>query len=84
MSIQRNNTTKLLALAITGSVFAEGTAVYVVGKAVVRRDTQTLPLSRGDRVLAGDIVQTMRGATLIVKLSDGVFIKLRPGSRAKS
>lgn len=75
-----------LALCATG-VQAQDTAgrvIFALGDAQrVAPDGGAAPLSRGDAVLAGDLVRTGAGAHLQVLMSDGGRIALRPGSELR-
>lgn len=60
-----------------------GEVSFVAGRVLLGQGAQARALKVGDRVQAGDFLQTGAGGHLHIKTIDGGFLALRPSSRAQ-
>lgn len=83
MNVRMNRVVALMvAMLITPSAWAEaGRAMFVAGAANVERAGETLPLTKGSAVEAGDVVVTAEDGRVQLKMADGSRIAVRPSSR---
>ena len=73
------------AVAIPLSAYAEdlaGTVSFVVGDAVAKADKSAgHAIARGDKILAGEVIETGANGHVHLKMVDGAFVSIRPQSR---
>lgn len=87
-SVLANLKVCLVAFLIAGlpfSAFAEefaGTVSFVIGEANVKADKgASHAVSKGDKILAGEVIETGANGHVHLKMIDGAFVSIRPQSR---
>lgn len=59
-----------------------GTVSFVIGDAVAKTDKATgRTIARGEKILAGDVIETGANGHVHLKMIDGAFVSIRPQSR---
>ena len=72
-----------LTVSVRGAEAVIGSVKTVHGGAVVRRGTDSIPISEGMHLLLNDVLQTSANGGLGVILQDGTRISLGPSAELK-